>query len=248
MSLGGKVALVTGASRGIGRATAIALANEGADMVVHYHTNLKGAEEVRERINQLGRRALVVQADVRKTKGVRRMVQDTLKNFGHLDILVNNAGITQPERVFETTKFKWDNMIETNLTSVFICCKAVLRHMVERRSGHIINITSVCGKSGGLGAGVHYSAAKAGVIGLTKALANNLASYGIKVNAIAPAMIDTRMIRWRSAELMEETIKQIPLGRLGKPEEVAGVVVFLASSANYITGATIDINGGLYMD
>lgn len=248
MNLNKKVAIVTGASRGIGKATALNLANEGANIIIQYYTNFKGAQEVKEKIEQLGCQAIVVQADIRKSKDINRMIKFTIEKFKRIDILVNNAGITEPEPIFKTTKVKWDNMIKTNLTSVFLCCKAVIKYMKKQKEGSIINLSSVCGENGGLGAGVHYCAAKAGVIGLTKSLANQLAPYGIRVNAIAPAMINTDMINWRPAKLMESTIQQIPLKRLGKPEELASVVTFLASpKSGYITGATIDVNGGLYM-
>jgi len=248
MNLNKKVAIVTGASRGIGKATALNLANEGANIIIQYYTNFKGAQEVKEKIEQLGCQAIVVQADIRKSKDINRMIKFTIEKFKRIDILVNNAGITEPEPVFKTTKVKWDNMIKTNLTSVFLCCKAVIKYMKKQKEGSIINLSSVCGENGGLGAGVHYCAAKAGVIGLTKSLANQLAPYGIRVNAIAPAMINTDMINWRPAKLMESTIQQIPLKRLGKPEELASVVTFLASpKSGYTTGATIDVNGGLYM-
>jgi len=248
MNLNEKVAIVTGASRGLGKATALNLANEGANIIIQYYTNFRGAQEVKEKIEQLGCQSIVVQADIRKSKDINRMIKFTIEKFKRIDILVNNAGITEPETVFKTTKIKWDNMIKTNLTSVFLCCKAVIKYMKKQQEGSIINLSSVCGENGGLGAGVHYCAAKAGVIGLTKALANQLAPYGIRVNAIAPAMINTDMINWRPAKLMESTIQQIPLKRLGKPEELASVVTFLASpKSGYITGATIDVNGGLYM-
>ncbi len=249
MDITGKVALVTGASRGIGQAAALALARSGADVAVHYGTHQEGAEEVRRSILQMGRRAISLPADVSKADEVERVVTETLRALGQIDILVNNAGISGPEPVFQTTKAKWDRMIEVNLTSVFLCCKAALDHMVSRRQGSIINVSSVCGKNGELGAGVHYCAAKAGVIGLTKALADQLGPYGIRVNAIAPAMIETRMIMWRPKELMQATIGKIPLGRLGTIEETAALVVFLASpEAQSISGSAIDINGGLYMD
>jgi 3-oxoacyl-[acyl-carrier protein] reductase len=249
MDLTGKVALVTGASRGIGQAAALAMAQCGADVCVHYGTYAAGAEEVRRAILDCGRRAISVQGDVTKSADVERLVAETLHAFGQIDVLVNNAGITEPEPVFQTTKEKWDRMIEVNLTSVFLCCKAVLGHMVERREGCIINISSVCGKNGELGAGVHYCAAKAGVLGLTKALADQLGPYGIRVNAIAPAMIETRMIKWRPRDLMQATINKIPSGRLGTVEEMGALIAFLASSdAGFVSGSTVDINGGLYMD
>ncbi len=249
MDLTGKVALVTGASRGIGQAAALAMARCGADVGVHYGSYAAGADEVTRTILDCGRRAVTVQGDVTNPADVERLVAETLRAFGHIDILVNNAGITEPEPVFQTTKEKWDRMIEVNLTSVFLCCKAVLGHMVERRAGCIINVSSVCGKNGELGAGVHYCAAKAGLLGLTKALADQLGPYGIRVNAVAPAMIETRMIKWRPRELMQATIKKIPLGRLGTVEETGALIAFLASSdAGFVSGSTIDINGGLYMD
>jgi len=168
MNLNKKVAIVTGASRGIGKATALNLANEGANIIIQYYTNFKGAQEVKEKIEQLGCQAIVVQADIRKSKDINRMIKFTIEKFKRIDILVNNAGITEPEPVFKTTKVKWDNMIKTNLTSVFLCCKAVIKYMKKQKEGSIINLSSVCGENGGLGAGVHYCAAKAGVIGLTK--------------------------------------------------------------------------------
>jgi 3-oxoacyl-[acyl-carrier protein] reductase len=249
MDLTTKVALVTGASRGIGEATALAMAELGADVCVNYATHSPGAEEVARSVREMGRRAISIQADVAKPEDVTRLVDETLREFGQIDILVNNAGITQPEPVFHTSKEKWDRMIAVNLTSAFLCCKAVLDHMVSRRQGSIINVSSICGKTGELGAGVHYCAAKAGLLGLTKALADQLGPYGIRVNAIAPAMIETRMIKWRPRELMQATIEKIPLNRLGTIQEAAALIAYLASDdAGFITGSVVDLNGGMYMD
>jgi len=249
MDLINKVAIITGASSGIGRATALRLAKEGANIVIHYCSNYQGAKELSKQVEKLGRKSLMIRADVRKSREISLLINLTVKEFRHIDILVNNAGITEPEPYFKISKSKWDNMIATNLTSVFLCCKFAIKYLKRQKNSCIINISSVCGKNGGLGAGVHYCAAKAGVIGLTKALANQLAPYGIRVNAVAPAMINTGMIKWRSTKLMESTIQQIPLKRLGKPGEVASVIAFLTSpNSGYITGVTIDVNGGLYMD
>jgi len=244
--LTGKVALVTGASGGIGGAIAKALHAQGASIVLS-GTRAEALEKVK---SELGSRAFVAVCNLGDKDSVEGLVKAAEAAAGApIDILVNNAGITEPEPVFKTTKAKWDRMIEVNLTSVFLCCKAVLDHMVSRRQGCIINVSSVCGKNGELGAGVHYCAAKAGVIGLSKALADQLGPYGIRVNAIAPAMIETRMIKWRPKELMQATIEKIPLRRLGTVEETAALIVFLASSgAQSISGSALDINGGLYMD
>ncbi len=249
MDLTGKVALVTGASRGIGEATALAMAELGADICVNYATHAPGAEEVARSVRKMGRRAISIQADVARAEDVTRLVEETLREFGQIDILVNNAGITQPEPVFQTSKEKWDRMIAVNLTSAFLCCKAVLDHMVSRRQGSIVNVSSICGKTGELGAGVHYCAAKAGLLGLTKALADQLGPYGIRVNAIAPAMIETRMIKWRPRELMQATIEKIPLNRLGTVQETAALIAYLASDdAGFITGSVVDLNGGMFLD
>lgn len=247
--LSARVALVTGGSRGIGRAAAIALARAGASVVVNYLTNEAAANEVVGEISAMGRECMAARADVSVFREAQELVRSVVARFGRLDILVNNAGITQPEPFSETTEAKWDRMIEVNLKSVFNCCKAAVPHMERQEWGRIINMSSVVAKSGGIGAGVHYCAAKAGVLGLTKALASQLAARGITVNAIAPAMIDTEMIRWRPPELLERHLSLIPAGRLGHVDEVAGVVVYLASEeASFVTGATIDVNGGMYMD
>lgn len=244
-----KTAIVTGAADGIGKAICLELGKAGINIVANYHSSRKKAEQLGRDLTKLGIDHLLVQADVTKEDEVQILVDKTLERYQFLDILVNNAGITQPEFVMETTLDKWERMISTNLTSAFICSKAVLDHMMQRKQGNILNMSSICGKNGGLGAGVHYSAAKAGMLGLTKGMASHLAPYNIRVNAITPAMIETRMITWRSKELMKDVVDAIPLKRLGTVEEVAALALYLVSDvSSFVTGATVDINGGLYMD
>ena len=200
-------------------------------------------------VREQGRRCIAIPADLSDPSAVETFFSTIFAEFGRVDVLVNNAGITEPEPPTDTSVEKWDRMIRVNLSSVYYCCHAVLDHMIERSAGSIVNISSVCGKNGGLKAGVHYSAAKAGVNGLTKGLADHVAQYGIRVNAVAPAMIDTEMIRWRPAEVMRRTIARIPVGRLGTVDEVAAVVWYLSGTcSSFVTGTVVDINGGLYMD
>jgi len=244
-----KIVLVTGSSKGIGKSTALYFAKHGADVVVHYNSNFRGSQEIKKQILDEGRKCISIQADLRNIKQVEAMFHEIIKKFGRIDILVNNAGITEPEKYSETTIEKWKDMIDINLTSSFLCSQLAIPYFISEKTGCIVNVTSLCGKNGGLGAGIHYCASKAGMIGLTKAYANQLAQYNIRVNAVAPAMIDTEMIQWRSDDLMKEVIENIPLRRLGKPEEVAATIAFLSSErASFITGVTIDINGGMYMD
>jgi 3-oxoacyl-[acyl-carrier protein] reductase len=244
-----KTAIITGAADGIGKAICLELGKAGMNIVANYHSSREKAEQLSKELTELGIDHLLVQADVTNEKEVQILVDKTLERYQFIDILVNNAGITQPEFVMETTLDKWERMISTNLTSAFICSKAVLTHMMERNQGSILNMSSICGKNGGLGAGVHYSAAKAGMLGLTKGMASHLAPYNIRVNAITPAMIETRMITWRSKELMKDVVDAIPLKRLGTVEEVAALALYLVSDvSSFVTGATVDINGGLYMD
>jgi len=244
-----QVALVTGASRGIGREIALLMAKCGAKVVINYSKNKNKALEVLQEIKNQNGQGVMYKADVSNSQEVKAMVENVIKEFKKVDILVNNAGITGPKFFLEITENEWDEMIDINLKGVFNCCKYIVPYMIERKYGRIINMSSAVAKSGSLGAGAHYCAAKAGVIGFTKALANQLAKYKITVNAIAPAMIDTEMIKWRSEEKLKEHIELIPMKRIGKPNEVSEAVVFLASKyADYITGATLDINGGLYMD
>ena len=248
MKLKGKAALVTGAGRGIGRAVALALAKEGADVMVN-DVNLQSAEETADEARRIGSRALPIVADVSNRTEVVKMVEKTVETFGKIDILVNNAGIFSSVPLNEITEEEWDRMMDVNLKGVFLCSQAAMRFMKDQRSGKIVNIASLAGKVGGIFAGANYAASKAGVICLTKSLAKRLAPYGINVNAVAPAMIETDMIQDWPKEVKQSFLRQIPLGRFGKPEEVAETVLFLVSDgANYITGATIDVNGGLLMD
>lgn len=245
--LQGKTALVTGASRGIGRAIAIALAEAGADVAVNYAGSEKAAEEVVARIEALGRRAFKVQADVSSSAAVEDMVKQVLERFERLDILVNNAGITRDNLIMRMKEEEFDQVISTNLKGVFNCIKAVTRPMMKQRFGRIINISSVVGVLGNAGQ-ANYVAAKAGVIGLTKASARELASRNITVNAVAPGYIETDMTDKLSQETQQQLLQQIPLSRLGQPDDIARVVRFLASEdAMYMTGQTLHVDGGMYM-
>lgn len=245
--LTGKIALVTGASRGIGRAIALHLAESGADVVVNYAGSEGAAEEVVKEITALGRRSMKIKADVKDSAQVEEMVKQVVEEFGHLDILVNNAGITRDNLIMRMKEDEFDEVIATNLKGVFNCLKAVTRPMMKQRSGRIINISSVVGSLGNPGQ-VNYAAAKAGVIGMTKTAAKELASRGITVNAIAPGFIVTDMTDQLQGETRDQLLRQIPLARLGQPEEIAKAVRFLASDdAAYMTGQTLHIDGGMYM-
>lgn len=245
--LEGKVALVTGGSRGIGRAIAISLAEAGANVVVNYAGNEAAAEEVSAHIESLGRKALIIKANVGNSAEVDAMVKKTLEVFGQLDILVNNAGITRDNLIMRMKDEEFDEVINTNLKGVFNCVRSVTRTMMKQRSGRIINISSVVGSMGNPGQ-ANYVAAKAGVIGLTKSAARELASRGITVNAIAPGFITTDMTDKLSNEMKAQLLLQIPLARFGQPDDIAKTVLFLASNeASYMTGQTLHIDGGMYM-
>lgn len=247
MKLEGKTAVVTGASRGIGRAIALQLAKEGADVVVNYSGNEQKANEVVLEIKQLGRKSIAIQANVSSSEQVDAMIKKTIETFGQIDILVNNAGITRDMLLMRMKEEDFDAVIETNLKGVFLCTKAVTRPMLKKRSGRIINIASVVGLMGNPGQ-ANYVAAKAGVIGLTKTTAKELASRGITVNAVAPGFIETEMTETLKEEFKAELIKQIPLASLGKPEDIAKMVAFLCSDdASYVTGQTINVDGGMVM-
>lgn len=246
MRLKGKVALVTGASRGIGRAVAEALGAEGAAVAVNYAQNKRAAEEVVAALGARGVPALAVQADVADYGAVSRMVNEILEQFGAIDVLVNNAGIWRGGRLQKVTKADWDTVIDTNLKGVFNCTQAVLRSMVPRKQGKIINISSVIGIVGFPGDTI-YGASKAGIIGFTKSLAKELARYGITVNAVAPGIIATDMNQALDEKVRERLAQSIPLGRLGTPEDVAEVVCFLACGAGYVTGQVWVVDGGYTM-
>lgn len=245
--LTGKVALVTGASRGIGRAIALRLAESGADVVVNYAGSENAAQEVVEQIEAMGRQAIKLKADVSSAQEAEELVKQTIEKFGKIDILVNNAGITRDNLIMRMKEEEFDQVIATNLKGVFNCVKAVTRPMMKQRFGRIINISSVVGVLGNPGQ-ANYVAAKAGVIGLTKATAKELASRGITVNAVAPGFIETDMTDKLAEDTKAFMLKQIPLERLGQPDEIAKVVRFLASEdASYMTGQTIHVDGGMYM-
>ncbi|MGG3451367.1 3-oxoacyl-[acyl-carrier-protein] reductase [Domibacillus aminovorans] len=247
MNLDGKIALVTGASRGIGKAIALELARLGADVVINYAGNEQKARDVSEEIKAMGRRSFIIQCDISDSDAVQSMVKETVDQFGRLDILVNNAGITRDNLLMRMKEQEWDDVIDTNLKGVFLCTKAVTRQMMKQRSGRIINISSVVGRIGNAGQ-ANYTAAKAGVIGLTKASARELAARGITVNAIAPGFIATDMTDELPIEAKEQLIGQIPLGTLGEVEDIAAAAAFLASNgAKYITGQVIGVDGGMAM-
>ena len=247
MSLTGKCAVVTGASRGIGRAIALELASQGARIVVNYSGSEQQAQQVVEEIQALGGQAVAVQANVANTESVQQLMKTAMDTFGSIDILVNNAGITRDNLLMRMKDDEWDDVINTNLKGVFLCTKAVTRQMMKQRAGRIINISSIVGVAGNPGQ-ANYVAAKAGVIGLTKTTAQELASRNILVNAVAPGFITTEMTDGLPTDLKDAMLKQIPLAKLGQPEDIAKAVAFFASNnANYITGQTLHIDGGMVM-
>ena len=246
-ALKGQTALVTGASRGIGRSIALALADMGANVAVNYSGNEVAAAEVVAELHAKGVEAIALKANVGNSAEADALVKQVLDAWGKIDILVNNAGITRDNLIMRMKEEEFDQVIETNLKGVFNCLKAVTRPMMKQRYGRIINISSVVGALGNPGQ-ANYVAAKAGVIGLTKSAARELASRGITVNAVAPGFIDTDMTRELPEDMREKLAGDIPLARLGKPEEIADVVTFLASSAAaYMTGQTLHVDGGMYM-
>lgn len=245
--LTGKTALVTGASRGIGRAIALKLAQAGANVVVNYAGSEAAASETVSLIKEMGRDAVMIRANVSNAEEVNEMFKSALDHFGSIDILVNNAGITRDNLLMRMKEEEWDDVIATNLKGVFNCLKAATRPMMKQRAGKIINITSVVGVLGNAGQ-ANYVAAKAGVIGLTKTAARELATRGITVNAVAPGFIDTEMTSVLPDDVKSGLLGQIPLGRLGQTDDIASVVLFLASdAANYMTGQTLHVDGGMYM-
>ena len=246
MKLNDKVALVTGAAQGIGKAVAILLARNGADMVVS-DVNLEKAGETAKEIEAIGRKAMAIRVDVAHLGDVEQMVDAVLEGFGRIDILVNNAGITRDKLILRMTEEDWDAVLSINLKGTFNCTKAVVKQMSKQRSGKIVNIASVSGEMGNAGQ-ANYSASKAGVIGLTKTIAREFAQRGINVNAVAPGYIQTPMTETLPDKVKEELRRMIPLERLGLPEDVAEAVLFLVSeTSSYITGQVLNVNGGIYM-
>jgi len=242
-----QIAIVTGASRGIGREIALSFAEAGANVVINYAGNKALAEEVAEKARESGAKALVVQADVSKSDQVESLIAATIAEFGRIDILVNNAGITKDNLIMRMKEEDWDDVINTNLKSAFLLSKGVSRIMMKQRSGRIINISSVVGILGNAGQ-ANYVAAKSGMIGLTKTLARELATRGITVNAVAPGFIETDMTATLPEDIRKDLLRQIPLARLGSPKDVADVVKFLASdSAGYLTGQVLHVDGGMVM-
>ncbi len=252
MRLEGKHALITGASQGIGRATALALARAGADVAINHYPDADGvhrrnAEAVAAEVAAMGRRALVIGADVALEEPSAAMFARAAQEFGGIDVLVNNAGILRDATLRNLTREHWDEVLDVNLGSMFNCSKPAAIHMRERETGSIVNVASVIALMGNIGQ-TNYAAAKAGAIGFTKSLARELARYGVRVNAVAPGFMDTDMTRAIDDDIREQVRQQIPLGHFGRAEDVAAAILFLASDdARYITGEVLSVNGGWYM-
>jgi 3-oxoacyl-[acyl-carrier protein] reductase len=247
LALENKVALITGGSRGIGRAIALEFAARGAAVVVNYNKSPEAAEEVVKQIQSAGGKAAAHQADVSDFKQAEALVKFATETFGDLSILVNNAGITRDQLIMLMPEADWDAVINTNLKSTFNCSKAAIKQMMRKRTGRIINIASVAGQMGNAGQ-TNYSASKGGQIAFTKALAREVAARNITVNAIAPGFVDTEILDGMTPEILEAALKMVPLGRKGKPEEIAYAAAFLASDeAAYITGQVLGVDGGMAM-
>jgi 3-oxoacyl-[acyl-carrier protein] reductase len=247
MKLTGRTALVTGASRGIGRAIALALAEEGADVAVNYVSSEASARDVVAQIAKTGRRGILAQADVSDFPDTFRMAQDVVKEFGHLDILVNNAGVNSDKTFVKMDHASWRKVLAINLDGVFNCTKVFVDQMLKQNYGRVVNITSVIGQIGNFGQ-ANYAASKAGVAAFTKSLAKELAGKGVTVNAVAPGFIETEMVEGIPEKVKNRLLDQIPLRRFGSAEEVARAVTYIVSSdGDYITGAELSINGGLLM-
>ncbi len=247
MHLNGQSAIVTGASRGIGKSIALRLAADGADIAFTYISNEASAQETAREIESLGRKALSIKADAKIAADAQKVVDETIKNFGKIDILVNNAGITRDTLLMRMSEEDWDAVLDTNLKGVFLLTKAAIRPMMSAKRGKIITISSVVGLVGNPGQ-ANYCASKAGVIGFSKSLAKEVGSRGITVNVIAPGYIETDMTEKLSEVQRKAIMDMIPLKRIGRPQEIAGLTAFLASSdADYITGETIRVDGGMAM-
>jgi 3-oxoacyl-[acyl-carrier protein] reductase len=247
----GKTALITGASSGIGRATAELFAQCGAQVAIVYHRNEAGAKATIEKINSNGGKAMAIQADFTQMADVRNTVEQTESELGAIDVLVNNAGsLVERLRTAQLTEERWREVMDLNATSAFFAAQAVIPAMLEKKSGVIVNVTSIAGRNGGALGSIHYSAAKAAMLTMTKGLAKEFAAQGIRVNAVSPGVIDTPFHEtFSTPEAMKNFTNIIPMGRVGKSEEVASVIAFLASdAASYLCGETIEINGGMLMD
>ena len=247
LSLQNRVAVVTGGSRGIGRAIALELSQRGAAVVVNYHKSPEAAETLINEIQAAGGKAISFQADVSDFSAAQTLIKFAIETFGDLHILVNNAGITKDGFIMMMSESDWDTVLDTNLKSTFNCSKAAIKHMMRKRYGRVINISSVSGQMGNPGQ-TNYSASKAGQIGFTKALAREIASRNVTVNAIAPGFVDTEILSGMSPETLEAALKMVPLGRKAQPEEIAYAVAFLArDQAAYITGQVLGVDGGMAM-
>lgn len=244
--LEGAVAVVTGASRGLGSAIADELGHGGAKVVVNYSRSKEPAEELAEHLKESGTEAVAVQADVSDAEQAEKLINETIEHFGQIDILVNNAGINRDKTLKKLEVDDWDEVIQVDLNSAFYTVRAALPHMIERGSGKIINMSSFVGEAGNIGQ-ANYAAAKAGLLGFTKTAAQELARYGITVNALCPGFIETDMVANIPEEAREKLLKTVPLGRFGKPEEIARAVRYLIVDGDYITGQSLDINGGVYI-
>lgn len=243
--LAGKTALITGGSRGIGRATALELARMGANVVVNYRGNAEAANEVQSLIEERGGKAIAVGADVGQSAEIDRLFATATQTFGNVDILVNNAGLTRDTLLMRMSEADWDAVLDTNLKSAFLCAKAALRGMLKARWGRIVNVSSLAGLVGNAGQ-TNYAAAKAGVIALSKSLAQEVGSRGITVNAVAPGLIETEMVAHLSEELRQQILSHVALGRIGTPEDVAAVICFLCTpAAAYVTGQVLVVDGGM---
>jgi len=250
LDLSGKVALITGASSGIGAATASLFAELGANVAIGYYSNREGAANVQRRIGDAGGKAISIQADMRKDSDIQKMVKDVTEQLGPIDVLVNNAGsLLRRMKATELDEVGWNEILNLNLTSAALCSRAVVSSMIERRRGSIINVVSIAGRNGGGPGAGPYAAAKGGLITYTKSLAKELAPYGVRVNAISPGVIDTPFHEiFSTPEMMRNFVAMIPLGRVGIPIECAKVIAFLASdAASYVVGETIEVNGGQMM-
>ncbi|MFO7951880.1 MAG: 3-oxoacyl-[acyl-carrier-protein] reductase [Bacillota bacterium] len=247
MNLSGKTAIVTGSSRGIGRAIALSLGRAGASVVVNYSGNEAAAEAVKNEIEKSGGTAITMKADVTDYSQCEQLVQSAIDHFKRIDILINNAGITRDNLLVRMKEEEWQEVIDTNLNGVYNCCRAILKPLLKQKSGgRIINIASVAGLHGNTGQ-ANYAAAKGGVISFTRTLAKELGSRDITVNAVAPGFIETEMTELLSDQVKEQVLSRVALKRMGKPEDVAEVVLFLASSANYVTGQVIAVDGNMSM-